>query len=219
MAKLTAREIWAIAKDEPLYRLAAAIVAIFVVAWLGSFLPEIRGAWRSIDRRPYPSMTAVYALGSDCVSFANLPAGWKPGRQRMDGSSVRLLGEVEGFAVEAWLVLRGKEPLKNAWAYQIGGQRAWDPVQVPGFTAWVGDESYIYADGDQANYRRSLTCYDRPQMIGRDKPMCEASDRGFPGKYDVLIDFPGEGNRRAHQIIDQTEAALLTVFRRCATKF
>lgn len=109
--------------------------------------------------------------------------------------------------------------MNNGWAYQIGGVRATEAVQVPGFTAWVGDEQYNYADGDRTNYKRSMICYDQAQPIGPDKPMCHASDRGFPGKYDVLIDFPEEGNGRAHHIIDETEAALLSVFRRCATEF
>lgn len=219
-------DLVAIGQAEPIIRWSViAVAAAFllavgwgVVEWSWRGYATLRQGWLVREFVETPRKMTVYAVGSDCIRFAGLPAGWSAGKQYLDGKGFSIGRGAGDGRVSAGLSLRGDHPFDNPWAEQIGGQRALEAVQVDGFTAWVGDEQYTYADGDKDSYRRSMICHDplhSPKSVT--DMICEASDRGFPGKYDVFVTFPWRGGSEANRLIDEAEAALKTVFIACPT--
>lgn len=219
-------DLWIVGKSEPIIRwcvIAAAAGCLLWVGWITATL-SLRAysffnwEWRHREYRETPRPMTVFALGSDCIKFAGLPSGWSAPPQQLDGSSFSIRGEVDGIDVAASLSVRGGRPLSFDEAALIGQERAGQNLQVPAFTAWRGDDGeFFYADGDQEHYGRAMLCYNKAtRILRRTYSSCAATDRRFPGKYDVSVNFPWEAADKANRLIDASEAALKTVFTPCA---
>ncbi len=219
MAKLTVREIWAVAKDEPLYRWAAAIIAIFGLIWLASWFAsvfaELRGTWRMMDRRPIPSAAAVYRLDNGrCVSFASLPPGWKPGPGSVFGdktqkipSGVSIWKDVDGVPFISIMTFEDGRRL-NA---EFVTDRRLPVVDHPPYKAWRGvDGATIFLNGEKENYSRYLWCStpdDGPRK--RRVPTCDLhEDQTDPPGVSTRISFPMSQMPRADAVIAEAKAVL-----------
>jgi hypothetical protein len=215
MAKHTLREIWSVAKDEPLYRVLAAIFAIAVLIWFGSYVSHLVGVWRMMDRSPYPSTTAVYRLNNGrCISFASLPKGWKPARGGVYNKSFANLPP--GVAV--WQDIDGVDYL-SMMSFGDNPRRRIDEVSdmrlpeldVPPYNAWQGvDRSLVYLNGEKDNYTRYLVC-STPDYREKKRrvPTCDLhEDDTDPPGLSMSVNFPLRLMGKADAVIAESKAVL-----------
>ena len=194
--KLTFRERWMIAKAEPVYRFSAFAFAVILLIYVGFQLAPFWGVWRlERDRWPRPPVAGLYPIGDDCFSFAELPKGWRPARQSLDGQDISIERRAHGFQVIATLIPHNDNP--GAGESQVG-----DLNYYGEFTRRAGG-GYIHCSAD-VNFGW------RP-----DDKRCVAEDQSRPGKYGLQGVYKNYDSKYAEPLLAEANVVLRAALRSC----
>ena len=196
--KLTRREIWAIIKDEPLYRLGAFVIAVSFLIYAGVQLSPFWGIWRlAADQWPRPPVEGVYHVGDDCFSFTDLPKGWRPARQDLNGQEISIERREHGFQVVATLVPYNDDPHTGE--------------------SGIGDLNYYgeFARRDVGGY---IHCSADVNFGWRpDDKRCVAEDQSQPGKYGVRVLYKNYDKKYAEPLLAEANIVLRATVKACGS--